>query len=206
AHADALEAIEDIAPWRDTARRAAELYRDLLTARPDDRVLRRGLTASRLSLGEAHRVAGDLADALAILEESETEFAALAAGDINDIASLHYLALTKIRIGKVLFAQGMADASFAVFDAALDISERLVATEPDNLEYRHELYACHANIGLILEGRGDRRGALASFDRAIDIASRLIDQDPSNGTWRAERQLIEAGAARVRRALAEARN
>jgi tetratricopeptide (TPR) repeat protein len=96
------------------------------------------------------------------------------------------LARTHRLIANVLVRQngpGDYDNAITEYKAAIDISERLRATDPANAQWLVYLAPNYAQLGDALRDHGDVTGALAQYEKELEIRQQLVKKDPSRGVW-----------------------
>jgi tetratricopeptide (TPR) repeat protein len=82
-----------------------------------------------------------------------------------------------------LAGQGDSDGALAHYTRSLQVAERLVAVDPDNVVWQRDLLISLNQVAGLLAGQGDSDGALAHYTRSLQIAERLVAVDPDNAMW-----------------------
>ncbi len=110
-----------------------------------------------------------------VLKQTETEHPE----ELPDgIARTREVAL--IALGDVRRVQGDLESASESFNAAMAISNRLVAQDPDNELWQHDLSIVHVRMGDLHYQEGNLEAALASWREEEKISRRLAQNDPSN--------------------------
>ncbi|MEA3065061.1 MAG: hypothetical protein QOJ27_1507 [Sphingomonadales bacterium] len=93
------------------------------------------------------------------------------------------LVLHLLWLAEAQFAVGQAEAAHRTQARYLELSDSLVASDPDNmhwLEEQMEIYVRHAEL-LREQGEADRMGRFVR--KATAIYKRLVERDPKNAHW-----------------------
>ncbi len=140
----------------------------------------------------SHLLLFELSDALSnasLARQSDVARAAggqlqrLAAADPGNAGGQRELAVSHIKLGDVLMAQGNLLGAGAAFQASHGILERLAASDPGNAGWPRDLSVSHNKIGDVRTAQGNLPGALAAFQASLAIAEQLAAADPSNVGW-----------------------
>ena len=76
------------------------------------------------------------------------------------------------------------DDSFRAYQEATEINERLVALDPDNLEFQSHLAEAVNNLGIVLLDRGKNELALEAFRKAIAHERPVFEKAPQVPKYR----------------------
>src|SRR5262249_43182412 len=157
----------------DDFRHAAQLLESLSASTPSD-------SGVRLELGESYQLLGDLqghsglenlgdpAGALKSYRRALDVYQSLGANGASRPA-LQGIALLQIRIGDMLEFRGDLANSLAAYRSGLEISERLAAANPNNVENGQRLAQAHRKVGGIEEDFHHYSTALEEYDKAAAI-------------------------------------
>jgi tetratricopeptide (TPR) repeat protein len=115
-------------------------------------------------------------------------FKELAAADPDNAGWQRDLAVSHIRFGDVLTAQGNLSGALAAFQASHAIAERLAAADPSNAASQDDFAVSHSRLGDVLRAQGNLPGALAAFQASHAIHERLAAADPGDAGW--QRDLV----------------
>lgn len=137
-------------------------------------------------LGDVRIHQGDLAGAVAPMEESLALARRLAALAPDDGERLFALGQSQFWVGYVHWQKGDLAAARPSFEAYLATSRRLVEMDPTNLSWRRELSYAHSNLGSVREAEGDLPGALDAFRATLAIDEELVAAEPSSREARFE--------------------
>jgi len=146
---------------------------------PDHVDVQRGLVVAQNKVAEVMMATGDLAGAIAIVEQSRAVLTAL----IDKEPRLEYLRDLGVSFNRTGDARRMSgDGPGAVEDyrAGLKIAEFLVAQVPDDGEFRRDLGISHSKLGLALRLTNDLVASLAAYDTALAISEALASESPGN--------------------------
>ena len=138
-------------------------------------------------LGDVRIRQGDLAGAVAPLEESLALARRLADLAPDDGERLFALGQSQFWVGYVHWQQGDLAAARSRFEAYLATSRRLVELDPTNLKWRQELSYAHSNLGSVREAEGDLEGALEQFRATLATDEKLAAAEP--GSRKAQSEL-----------------
>ena len=86
-------------------------------------------------------------------------------------------------LGDLYIDGGDLPKALAAYRKALEISERLVESDPSNLVRQRDLSVSQEKIGDVLSAQGDLGGALAAYRQSLEVRRRLAESDSSNLGW-----------------------
>ncbi len=220
--ADAYLRLGDVLGRRDTANlgdragalasftKARDLYRQAVAAEPGDASLRRGLANA---LRMVHVSTDDPAGRAASLAESMDLWEALVAEHPEDEANLEGLASARFA---AFLAGGEIENPEAVrhMKRSLEISERLLAARPDDLNRKRNVALCHKYLGTSFDVPAEE--SEAHLREALRLDRERKDAEPHNpqarldysfdlsllGSHNQQRGRFEAGLVYFEEALA----
>ena len=144
----------------------------------DDELARR--SQALYQIGEVRIRSGDVAAAVAPLEESLELARRLSERDPTNATRLFDLGQSYFWVGFVRFKQSQPAAARPPFEAYLAIAQKLTALDPEHREWRLELSYAHSNLGSVLEDLGNFEGALAHFQETLKIDQQLVAAQPQD--------------------------
>ena len=180
----------------------------LAKADPANTGLQHDMSIAQNSIGKVLSEQGQWAAALASYQASLARGEALAKIDPDNVQWQRDLLISHNSIGDVLVFQGgerwrnVADyqaslaAALPSYHAALAVAERLVKTDPGNLESQRDLAATHVRIGNVLIEQGDAR-ALRSYQESQTILERLAKADRANSELQRDLSISQAAIGDV---------
>jgi tetratricopeptide (TPR) repeat protein len=133
--------------------------------------------------GDIRAAPGDLAQALAVYEESKLIRKRLAVTDPNNADWQRYLAASLEKIGDIKAVQGNLAGALAAYKEGKQIFERLTTRDPNNANWRRDLAVSLNQIGNIMAAQGDLDEALAAHEKAKVFMEQLTASDKSNMGW-----------------------
>jgi tetratricopeptide (TPR) repeat protein len=148
------------------------------SALTDQELLRR--SKALYQIGEVRIAQGDLAAALAPLEESLQLSQALVQRAPTDGERIFELAQGHYWVGYVHWRRRELEPAQRQFQAYLDAAERLSAMAPARRDWRQEVAYANSNIASVLEARGDLDGALARYRASLAIEAALLAEAPAD--------------------------
>jgi len=157
------------------ARAAVAAGRRLVAARSDDPEAQLALARALRDLGHDLSNRGDLAEAVALLEESLALLEA--AGARQDVRSSEVG--TRTSLGATLRRRGELAAARAHLEAALALQRALLSESPGP-EVRHDLLVGLVELADTLELQGALDGAVAATDEAIAVVRAGLTTDPDS--------------------------
>jgi tetratricopeptide (TPR) repeat protein len=96
--------------------------------------------------------------------------------DPDDITRKFSLMITLRNVAEVLMAQGNFSEAGALLRESLDLSEKLVAFDPENTYWQVHFASVHAAIGSMAESQGEPKAALDSYRKAHAIPRPEVDR------------------------------
>lgn len=102
--------------------------------------------------------------------------------------------------GDIVQAQGRLERALSFFEAAKNIAEEMVASDPDNLNVKRNIQVSLNRIGDVLISMGDLNGALAAFTEGRDIAEKLVASSPDYLGWNRDLSVSEERLGNVLKA------
>src|SRR4029078_714010 len=85
----------------------------------------------------------------------------------------------------LLSQAGKLDQALEQYRTNEAIQEKLVAVDPENVEWQTDLAGTNIKIGDILIDLGKRPEALAAYEKSLSIRQKLAQADPGNADWQA---------------------
>jgi non-specific serine/threonine protein kinase/serine/threonine-protein kinase len=172
---DAIATLPGSTPAREmVVKKAQEYLNGLAEEAGTDRDLLSELSTAYLKLGDvqgrpsASRT-GDTDGALASYSQSLQIRRRLAAAQPGNVTFQQDVAITLVRIGRVLEVRGDPMGAIERGREAMDITQRLVARAP-SAELRRDAFRAPLYLGDALFGTGDYDGALSMFTKALEVA------------------------------------
>lgn len=148
-------------------------------------------------IGEIRDLRGQPAEAQKAFERAAQTTAQLLAHSPTDSQRLFDHGQSVFWVGYAAWKQGDGVLAQAKFQEYLELSQRLSAKDPSNLDWRSEVAFAFVNQGMVQLGTGQARTALASLQSAGDLLVQLVPQRPEltfelahNHGWRAEAHLL----------------
>jgi tetratricopeptide (TPR) repeat protein len=142
-----------------------------------------GLASSRIRMGDAMQLRGDLDDAEKEYRLAQGILERLAAADPSNTVWAHDLATGRQRQAEILHNSGDLDGAERAYREAHSIFERLAAADPSDLERQHSLGRSYGSLNFLLRDRSDSVEAERAGRAALEILERLVATDPNNAGW-----------------------
>jgi tetratricopeptide (TPR) repeat protein len=143
-------------------------------------------------IGEIRDLRGNPAEAQAAFEQAAATTAQLLAKAPNDGQRIFDHAQSLFWVGYAAWKRADGKTAEARFREYLELSERLSATDPANLDWRSEVAFGYVNVGMVQLDTGRPAVALASLERAGALLGELVLSRPDltnelaqNYGWRA---------------------
>ena len=155
---------------------------------------------TRFDLAKSHEKIGDILWAKGESAESQAEYRRALSiyeklSSANDLSDPANIARLHDRIGQTEEQVGDFDGALASYQSALNKSQDLVATEPENPKYRRAVAVGYAKIGDIYYQKRDYKAASEHFQKSLPILQNLSANEPANTTLRRNLGLIYARVA-----------
>lgn len=159
-------------------------------------------------LGQVARDRGDLQSAQRFFEEAAKGSAEVVERDPADPERLYEHAQNIFWMADVSRQRGHTERTEAGLREYKRLADRMVALEPDNMQWRMERQSADANLGVALYERRRFDEAIAQFHQALQHISALAVANPSNTDFQkslTESQTWLASALTAAGRLSEAR-
>lgn len=158
----------------DVGERALDYFAAVPESELSDEELAKRATALH-QIADVRMSRGDLAGAARPLDQSLALARALAERDPDNPERLFGLGQSEFWAGFAHWERGNPEAARPHFEAYEEISERLVARDPERADWQAELSYAHSNLGSLLQAQGDLEGALDRFRRTLAIDRRRLE-------------------------------
>jgi len=164
---------------------------------PANAMWQRDLAMAHEKIGHAHDLMSQWDPAIAEYRECLAIRARLADKDptnndfVNDVAVAHY------NLGATLTKKDVA-AAVAELRLSVELSDKLVAREPDNLSRLSDVADSREMIANRLLTLHDKAGARAEFDKALVALAQLAKLDADNDQWPKTIAKLQAELAHAR--------
>jgi tetratricopeptide (TPR) repeat protein len=163
----------------DYARKAADIFRDLVAKEPGNATWRSDLNNSLAKIGDALLAQGDLVGALATYRECLAIMRDLVDKDPANVGWRSDLSTSLFKVGLVLVSEGDLTGALAAYREALDIARDVAAKDPSDTGRRY-LASGLTRLGDALVTAGDLAGALAAYRESLAIMRDVAAKDPDN--------------------------
>jgi tetratricopeptide (TPR) repeat protein len=177
----------DIAGAIAATRESLEIRRTLLSNKPNDVDLRTILAQGLYQFGDALKANGqgtknnwELANAFEAYSESVNISRALVKEHPLRPDLQRLLSIGVERMGTMQFLASNYAQALVLFRETLDIAQRLVIQDRDNLEWAHDLSASHELVGDVLHAQRNLTLAASSYRNALAIRRDIAARDPEN--------------------------
>jgi tetratricopeptide (TPR) repeat protein len=163
-----------------------EIDERLLAANPESAQVARNVSVSLAKLGgflSGHGLPGDAALALAHYQRGLEIRERLLAANPDSAQAARDVAVNLHQLGDVLSGRGLpgdAAQALAHYQRGLEMSERLLAANPDSAQAARDLMVSYERMGKIMAGSKDADAPARALDhqrKALEIAMRLYDQN-----------------------------
>jgi len=159
----------------ETARGHESSARDALRAMDGDNGNRDLYVTYRL-LGEQYELVGQLADSIAVFQESLGLADQLIQGDPGNVACRWELAFVFRALGRVHARLGQFDTAATAYERALEIGTQVANAEPSDMEHQRDLVVTRYKLGAVLEAGGKAEKAMQQYTSALSLAESMIDE------------------------------
>ena len=88
------------------------------------------------------------------------------------------LAVSYIKVGDVLMAQGNLAEALKSYRDGLVVADRLAKANPGNADWQRDLAICQGRVGVVLAKQGDASHALDMLQQGRAVVARLAEQSP----------------------------
>lgn len=85
--------------------------------------------------------------------------------------------------GDIVLAQGRLERALSFYQAASNLAEEMIESEPDNLDMKRNRQVSLNRVGDVLVAMGDLNGARKAYSEGIEIAKELVAANPDYLTW-----------------------
>ena len=174
--------------WR-YYRHSLELREQLLAANPESAQAARDVSVSLIRLGDfltTRGKAGDAEQALAHYQRRLEISERLLAANPESVQAARDVAVSFNHLGDFLASRskaGDAEQALAHYQRDLEISERLLGTNPESAQAERDVSFSLEQMGDFLTNRGqvgDVEQALAHYQRSLEIRERLFEANPES--------------------------
>ena len=137
-------------------------------------------------IGEVRFAEGRYDAALGAFDQSRGLARALVQRKPGDLTALFELSQAEFWVGYVDWQLGELAGAESAFQRYFEISELLLAREPDNPDYLLELTYALSNLAALARARGNAGAALGYIRQANTINLQLLTADPADDVLRSE--------------------
>ena len=158
---------------------AQRFYEDFLSRRGGDPALRADLAAARSRVAKITGLTGSPTVAAAQFQQAVAMWDGLVAAQPGNLAYREELAETLNDQGVMLLRlEGRRGEALHSFDRARDLTEPLIAADPQSVRRRTELGNILQNIAQIQYEQGQPRAAIENLQRKLALGAQLASEDP----------------------------
>lgn len=169
---------ESLAAYKEAIR----LREELAKAAPNDREAARKLASSYMNLGLVERDRGDLAQAISLLERSQSLRHRLL-DEASESKVRRDLAMGYQNRASLAHDQEQIEAAASHWRQAVALFEQLLVDEPFDLHNQYRLAVCFRGLG---DAAADVSAALPEYESAVKILEPLARQNPRVVAYQAE--------------------
>jgi tetratricopeptide (TPR) repeat protein len=180
ASADNYAIIGDTERQLDTAKRARDMLKELVTDYPSNPEWLQQLAFSHNLVGDALANQLQVDAALDEYRTSQSIREKLSTDDPSNSNLKRHLSISDIKIGDVNFKRGHLEDALDAFNSASKIINELARDYPANLDWQRDVLIINQRIGDVLAKKGDPNRAAEAYGASLVIAQKLADGDPSN--------------------------
>ncbi len=134
-------------------------------------------------LADAELARGRLDAALGHRMTERAIYQAMLTSKPDDNAAAFSQAVNRAKVASILLAQNQAPGALAELNLAAPEIDRLIAAEPDTVDYREEAAAVAILTGRALFRQHDQAGAARAAAQAQALAQALTAKDPTMVDW-----------------------
>jgi tRNA A-37 threonylcarbamoyl transferase component Bud32/uncharacterized protein (DUF2267 family) len=164
-------------------RRADARLDTALARHPDDAKLHRARGLLGLLVGREEMAQNDYQGARMAFTRGVQVGDELVAGDPKDASKLHLLAMLHGNLGDLEVLDGHPDAALVHLNAAVEVSERERALEPDSADAEEEWAVTVASVAAAARQIGHFSLARTQVARALTVLRGRVESDPENQSW-----------------------
>ncbi|TDG11830.1 toll/interleukin-1 receptor domain-containing protein [Seongchinamella unica] len=176
---DQLEPVGRLAVLDSVGARALKYYEGLGSEHMNADSLGRRSRALLL-LGEIQRGKGNLSGASAIFSQVAADTAALLAAEPGNTKRIFDHAQSTFWQGYIAWENLDFDNASTHLSAYRDLAQRLVDTEPDNVDWQLELHYAYSSMGALYYQQGEWDLAQKVFSESLNLIETILAAQPGN--------------------------
>jgi len=135
-------------------------------------------------IGTTHWHQGDLNAAERDFRAAKSILARVEKTGATDPEFVNQMRIVENNLGHVLESRGQLDEALATYQNVLSLVEKLVAADPENVNWAVLRGAAHNNLGKVALTRGDLLTSIAEYAADDRIETELSARDPRNNDQR----------------------
>ena len=110
------------------------------------------------------------------------------------------LAVSYIKVGDVLMAQGNLAEALKSYRDGLAVADRLTKADPRNADWQRDLAISQGRVGVVLAKQGDASQALDMLQQGRAVIARLLEQSPANSQLSKDLAAFDDNIAKLKQA------
>jgi tetratricopeptide (TPR) repeat protein len=197
---DKLEPIGRLDALDGVGARVLAYYRKQDTSELSDAALLQRSRALSIT-GQVAYLRGNFESAQRLYREAAAGTAEAVRRNPDDPQRIWEHAQNVFQIGELARSRGQTDQAVAAYSEYKRLADRLVAMEPNNLEWRMEGFYGVENTGISLYNKRRYAEAARQFESALGPMQNLAAVDPGNVTYQKELAVVLGWAAQAQWAL-----